>query len=120
MYADLHLHSHFSDGTFSLTMTDDAVNANFIHVDAAALRHVPDGGDADNDGMPDEFEDQHGLNRKDAGDASLDGDGDGLSNLEEFQNGSDPAIKDHWDKDRGSGARVAKLCVGYQMDGAQL
>ena len=31
-----------SDGTFSLTMTDDAVNANFIHVDAAALRLIPE------------------------------------------------------------------------------
>ncbi|MDG2401027.1 MAG: hypothetical protein P8M04_10675 [Akkermansiaceae bacterium] len=29
-----------SDGTFSLTITDDAANANFIHVDAAAIRQI--------------------------------------------------------------------------------
>jgi hypothetical protein len=42
--------------------------------------------DADNDGMPDEWETKHGLNAKNAADASLDRDKDGYSNIEEFIN----------------------------------
>ena len=30
------------DGTFPLSITDDAVSAQFIHVDAAALRLIPE------------------------------------------------------------------------------
>lgn len=40
--------------------------------------------DADNDGLPDAWEKQHGLNANDAGDASLDKDKDGYTNIEEF------------------------------------
>ncbi|GAA5525482.1 hypothetical protein Maes01_02052 [Microbulbifer aestuariivivens] len=50
--------------------------------------------DDDNDGMPDVWESQHGLDRLSAADATLDLDGDALSNLEEFQVGTDPANKD--------------------------
>ncbi len=46
--------------------------------------------DTDNDGMPDEWEVQHGLNPKDPADAALDADRDGYSNLEEYLNGTDP------------------------------
>jgi len=31
-----------TDGAFSLTITDDALNGNFIHVDAAAIRQIPE------------------------------------------------------------------------------
>jgi hypothetical protein len=48
--------------------------------------------DADQDGMPDEWETAHGLNPKDAGDASLDRDGDGYTNIEEFINSVVPKI----------------------------
>ena len=44
--------------------------------------------DADNDGMPNTFEQTNGLNPLDASDAALDGDRDGLSNLQEFTIGS--------------------------------
>ena len=47
--------------------------------------------DNDLDGMPNWFEDQHpGLDRENPLDAALDFDGDGLTNLEEYQNGTDP------------------------------
>jgi hypothetical protein len=54
--------------------------------------HWPDclNPDDDQDGMPDLWEIQYGLNPKDAADAGLDLDGDGTTNLEEYQNGTDP------------------------------
>ncbi len=42
--------------------------------------------DGDHDGMPDEWEDSHGLNKTDPADTALDRDGDGYSNIEEYIN----------------------------------
>jgi pectate lyase len=50
--------------------------------------------DADRDGMPDAWEQQHGLNPSDPDDRNNDPDGDGYTNLEEFLNGTDPGAKD--------------------------
>jgi hypothetical protein len=49
--------------------------------------------DADNDGMPDDWENKVGLNPKDASDAQKDMSGDGYSNIEKFINGIDPKRK---------------------------
>jgi pectate lyase len=49
--------------------------------------------DADHDGMPDVWEQAHGLDPHDASDASGDADGDGYTNIEEFLNGTNPQIK---------------------------
>jgi len=51
--------------------------------------------DDDNDGLPDSYENQHTfLNALNNSDAALDQDGDGLSNLKEYQAGSNPTKKD--------------------------
>jgi hypothetical protein len=46
--------------------------------------------DDDNDTLPDAYELANNLNPFNAADAALDADSDGLTNLEEFQGGSDP------------------------------
>jgi hypothetical protein len=48
-------------------------------------------GDADKDGMPDEYEIANGFNPNDPSDAAKDFDGDGVSNLNEFLAGTDPS-----------------------------
>jgi len=45
--------------------------------------------DDDGDGLPDAFEIDNGLDPLDSADASLDADNDGMSNLEEYQQGTD-------------------------------
>jgi hypothetical protein len=46
--------------------------------------------DADNDGIPDAWEQQYGLSGGNPNDASQDADGDGLSNLQEYLAGTNP------------------------------
>lgn len=50
--------------------------------------------DSDGDGMPDAYEQDNGLNPNDATDADGDLDGDGRSNREEFEQGTDIAADD--------------------------
>jgi hypothetical protein len=42
--------------------------------------------DSDGDGMPDEWERQHGLNPNNPADGALDKNGDGYTNVEEYLN----------------------------------
>jgi methionine-rich copper-binding protein CopC len=51
-------------------------------------------GDADGDGLPNDYEKAHDLNPNDPIDALEDPDQDGLSNLDEYQAGTDPQIAD--------------------------
>jgi hypothetical protein len=54
------------------------------------LKTGPVPADSDNDGLPDAWENAHGLNASDATDTALDADQDGYTNLEEYLNGTDP------------------------------
>lgn len=50
--------------------------------------------DTDGDGMPDGWEVEYGLNPTDAGDASVDYNDNGLTNLQEYKNDYDPVDRD--------------------------
>jgi len=52
------------------------------------------GADTDNDGMPDVYELNNGLNPNSSADANTDADGDGLTNLQEYKLGTNPQIAD--------------------------
>jgi hypothetical protein len=52
--------------------------------------------DADSDGMPNWWEEKHGLNPNDPADAHGDINGDGYTNIEKFINGIDPETKVDW------------------------
>ncbi len=86
-----------SDGNKNYTIVttpavSDDTNYNGVDPPDVLLTNVEGAvsGDGDNDGMPDSWENEHGLDPDDPGDASEDPDGDGATNLEEYQNGTDP------------------------------
>jgi hypothetical protein len=55
-----------------------------------ALRSAAPPPDSDGDGMPDQWETDHGFDPADPADGPADRDGDGYSNVEEYLNGTDP------------------------------
>lgn len=59
--------------------------------------------DADKDGMPDWFEKLYGLDPN-LNDAALDPDGDGRTNLEEYNAGTNPVLADDWTKSNATSA----------------
>jgi PKD repeat protein len=83
--------------TVSLTVIDQAGNNDTDYTIITVLRNtdrdsIPDifDNDDDGDGMPDAWEEKFGLNTLSSADASIDNDGDGLINLREFLDSTDP------------------------------
>ena len=79
----------------------DAIDTYPLDTDNDGLGNSVDPDD-DNDGMPDVYEEANSLDPLDAADATADNDGDGASNLVEFQEGTDP-------NDPVSGRRVKHM-----------
>ncbi|MFW6176268.1 MAG: PKD domain-containing protein [Thermoplasmatota archaeon] len=71
----------------TLTVSDEAGN---IDTDTMAVEVVHSMDDYDGDGIPNSWEEEHGLDPWDPSDAGSDLDDDGLDNLEEYQEGTDP------------------------------
>ncbi|XOV85676.1 MAG: Ig-like domain-containing protein [bacterium] len=71
------------------------------HTAASWVTFLADQTDTDSDGMTDVFEQTYGLNLNSPADAAADPDGDRLTNLEEFEAGTNPTLADT----DGDGAR---------------
>jgi hypothetical protein len=78
-------------GTFNITVTvtdGSAASDNDLFVLTVTAP------DTDSDGMPDSWETLHGFDPDDPADADQDFDGDGVSNLDEYLDGTDPTLDD--------------------------
>lgn len=78
--------------TLTITGVDKTGNNESTTIDFSVFR------DTDEDGMPDPWEEQYDLDPT-TGDASEDADGDGLTNLREYQLGTNPQNSDTDDDD---------------------
>ncbi len=83
---------------FSLVLSDpdwQGVNREYIVMNSDAVQiALTYQADTDSDGMPDLWEDQHGLDKSDPDDALQDYDSDNLINLQEFLHSTNPSEAD--------------------------
>ncbi len=89
-------------GDFSGRELETDHNWTFVAKEGIVDDDDPPPVDSDGDGMPDAWEDLHGLNKTDPSDATLDLDGDGISNVDEFKGGTNPEQIDAKDDDDGN------------------
>jgi uncharacterized protein (DUF1800 family) len=82
------------DNVIELILTTPLVGS-WISFDYYRLEHNPTGlTDADGDGLPQHWEQEHSLNDSDPSDAAKDGDSDGSNNTAEFTRQTDPQAYD--------------------------
>lgn len=93
-------------------------NGGYIGFDYLTLEADPDGlADGDNDDMPLWFEETYGLSDASAADAGLDPDGDGRTNLQEFQAGTNPTDPDSDNDGLSDGAEITTNPLLADTDG---
>lgn len=101
------------------TATDMATITVLLDTDGDGIGNNADSDD-DNDGMPDTWETENGLNPLDATDASLDPDGDDLTNLQEYQEDTNPNVSDAQAFPLWVLGTVAALVIGWVVVGTFL
>ena len=92
------------------------------HVIIDNIRFTP--ADTDNDGMPDFWEINEGLDPLNSNDGSTDSDNDGLTNAEEYQHGTNrlladtdnDGLPDLWETSKGTKALLADDHEDYDLD----
>jgi hypothetical protein len=84
--------SQIGEYQYTIKVLDGLHNQNTT--DLKVFWITQDLNDTDSDGMPDTWEQRYGFDPYDPSDAILDADQDGVTNLEEYQAGSNPLAKD--------------------------
>lgn len=77
-------------GKYVYFITAEDTLGNTIHTKNQTFWMTTDLNDTDADGMPDAWEERYGLNPYDPNDATLDADDDGVTNLSEYKDGTNP------------------------------
>jgi CARDB len=80
-------------GKYSFTITVKDTLGNPITTEEKTFWITDHLDDTDTDGMPDDWEERYGLNPYDPTDATQDPDQDGITNIEEYQQGTSPLKK---------------------------
>jgi len=88
---------------FVIQAQDEAENLGAISNLASAKSYVQD---SDSDGLPDQWEMAYGFNPTAPGEQNLDPDGDGLTNLQEYQHKTNPIVADTDDDGLSDGLEV--------------